>query len=344
LISNNYIIWVKTLNLAAIMNNLLIRPPQTDSEVHARDQLLMKSLRKPHEKLPISLEYPLVLHKSYLNRSLGVYHQSGQLMAHLNYLPRNIINAQGETKGTLVLMGNVATEPRYQSQGIMGQTIRHMQTRVVVEGHQGILLWSELDSFYQKLGFRGVGYEYRMGFEVRQLEQALLNSQHQEFIKIYHKIEITTTPASALDDGQIKHLLTQRYPVALSLSRSCEEYRKLLSIPQMTFGRYQSPEGTAYAFINRGSDMFQTVHEWGTRRPEILLLIALKLAIFCQFSEFMILLPGSIDQGFFQSLNSRAATATKHPLGFLWENPVTTNDQKSEGNFEQLFIWGLDSI
>ncbi len=320
-----------------------IRCPQNPQEFLERDQLLMRLLRPFPQSLPIAKEYPLVLDPRAPFSSHCTYDGHGKLLAHLNYQPKTVIKRDGQKIGTIALVGNVATDDKVQGRGIMGRMLKTMQTRVKLEGALGMLLWSDLERYYQNLGFKEVGKELRITIQVSQVKAALLSKLTLEDYSFYEDLTVFATSHQPLNATILEKMLHHRYAVPQTLHRTLDEYKVLSVIPNTMVAFSQKGEKIEYGFMNRGSDLIKTLHEWGATSPTRLVLIGLKLAESCRFDDFLILAPGSLTGEFRDCFSKFAESVTAHHLGLLWPNPLM-EVQKNPIDWEEFFVWGFDSI
>lgn len=325
------------------MNSWKIRPPETEQEFSDRDRMLERMLGIQGENTSIAQEYPLVLDHRKPFHSFGLYDGSNRLIAHLNYLAKTILDRQGEKVGSLALVGNVVTDDQYQGQGVMSRMFKVMQTRVQIEGSQGILLWSDIERFYQNLGFRPVGIECRYDFSVTQIKSSLFLRLSKEDLDFYKNLHITADIKGLLIPQTLAKMLEARYPVPLTIERTLSHYETLLGIPKTVVALSLDSGGTEYGFMNRGSDMVKVLHEWGATSPTRLVILGLKLAEFCGLEDFLVLVPGSVTADFKDILVQNARSWSRHYLGLWWANPQIDGSD-SRFKVEETFVWGLDSI
>ena len=327
------------------MFSWIVKIPDTNVDLKERDTLVSDVLDLGRN-LPITAEYPLVLAWDRSPYSCCLFKhdsfsRSYEMVAHMNFFPREVVDQSGDSIGTVALVANVSTKKIYQGRGIMTDFFRLMQTRATLEGHMGILLWSDQGSFYHKMGFRKVGREYHIQLT---RDRLVLKNAAASGMKETGRSDICIDETAYVDftASEIQALFDFRYPVTYSLRRSKEEYRKLLKIPNTYLAHYGRDFKRGFALMNRGSDFFGVIHEWGAPQPSALLELTSSLVDHLGLGEATILMPYSIDPLFLQEI-AASSYVKEHDLGFFWspdsERKVPFNDTR--GLF---FVWGMDSI
>ena len=105
---------------------------------HQRSELLQKSLR-PHCNLyPIEKEYPIVLSEDNPAFSICVTKSGGkfksdQLIAHVNFWPRIMMEESSQFEYQVALLGNVATNPAFRGCGVMKYLLENFSHQVICE-------------------------------------------------------------------------------------------------------------------------------------------------------------------------------------------------------------------
>ena len=322
-----------------------IRVPLTKSDFYERDKLL-NDILKSQRGGSICEEYPLVLGQdsfqfSYCMFRLDDLDKPCEMIAHLNYFPREIIDASGKILGSIAMIANVSTNEKYRGKGVMSEFIRIMQKRARLEGQKGILLWSDQDLFYQNRGFNKVGHEYHFLIS-RQALYDKLSKQKDFRTQIYEKIEMQETRLISWSQEDLSKLIKARYPVSCTLSRSLDEYRKLMKIPNTYIAYPKGDLGRGFAIMNRGSDMLGAVHEWGASDSSVLESLLLRLMFEREMEEILLLAPFGLDHDLINRM-SQIGSLDKNSLGYFWD----THGDQSPKIFDVtsgFFVWGMDSI
>lgn len=282
-----------------------IAQPQTEEDFRARDRLLQAALRNDALPYEIAKEYPLVL-----NRESGQWSWCGfigeRIVAHVNLWPRE---CNGRRIG---LVGNVATDAEFRGRGLMQKMFEATKNVAQEQGLTALVLWSDLQEFYQKLGFRSCGRERRYLFSRDRLKR--------------YAIPSSLAPATPDCAGQ---LLPHRYPTAVTLARSIAEMNSQLGIPDTHTFRFTG----GYAVEGRGADLRGVVHEWGAQSPEDLLGALHGIVSQRQLSQIMLLTPATLATEWDRACRSVASQMEEHPMAL-----ATGED------LDSLFVWGLDSI
>ncbi len=290
---------------------------QTDSTLKkARNRLLQESLRPGDWNIPIHLEYPLALGAG---RSLYLL-EDGNLKAHLNLLERNLLGTEGLRVG---LIGNVATKKESQKQGFMKQLLDYGKDLAKKKGLDALILWSDQNIFYEKMGFHPFGQEKRY-----HIKRAPIHHPQQHFVRV---------TGDDLTQELKNQLQALRPKVPYTLERSLGDFKSLLSIPYtiLILGIDWRNIPVSYGILGKGYDMQGVVHEWGAVTLEDLQGLLGFIMDQAQLTELTLLAPGS-DQTWNSSLQGIYPAET-HPVGWVY---------RIEPRFciEDLYIWGLDSI
>lgn len=298
-----------------------------------RNLLLQESLRPGFLEYPIVREYPIVLSEHSLNYSYCAYDRIGgqdQLLAHANMWPRTLIDGKNGDHLTVGFIGNVATHAEFRGRGIMQKLLDYLWGTGKAAGLKALILWSDLNDFYNKMGYEQKGHEKRIifgpdSFASRTPGKTTICDHHPHQIK---------TPF-------LKTLFSMRHSSCVTLARSPKEFKTLLSIPDtiLLTARNQHQALCGYAILGKGFDMPGVIHEWGTQNPEILLDMIQLIIKVTQFDQLMLLSP-DLNEVWTDSIRPWAQTWTEHPLGFV----NLDANQKAKDMFQDSFIWGLDTI
>ncbi|MBP6217435.1 MAG: GNAT family N-acetyltransferase [Oligoflexales bacterium] len=299
-----------------------------------RHELLQSMLRGQdiQRPYPIEEEYPLVLSRHGAEYSICVQ-EGGRLLAHANFFPRTV-SKESQTY-RLALIGNVATHPDYQRRGLMRSLFAQLETKAVEEKLHALLLWSDLSSFYQKLGFRSFGQELRFTYT----KQSLVSSPH--FNCFWKFVDHETVQ-------DLSCLLSLRAQRGYTLDRSLKDFRTLLQIPDTALMMARDDKGDiqAYAVLGKGCDMLGVVHEWGATDPRVLLSCLSWLFSMNAIPHLLLLCPQNLDVDILDFFSTFATGVEKHPLVLAKILPLGASSslflqESFENNF---FIWGLDGI
>jgi GNAT superfamily N-acetyltransferase len=298
----------------------------------ARDQLLTKALRGDGAVYEVAAEYPLVLAADGAELSYCVRDADGEIIAHANLWPRFVAPlAAPEERIAVGLVGNVATDERCRGRGIMRDLLAHLRGVAAQRGLRALLLWSDLQEFYQRQGFASCGAELRFVLPTGVLARTAVRG-----------VELVSP--SELSFADFAALLATRRAARVTLERSAYEFAKLAAIPGMRLAvsREGDSELTGYALMGKGADMHGVVHEWGARRPEELLTLAAAVAQAEPEGDAIILAPASLAPSWTAALRRYAVREEKHPMAHAWIAPQTTAAERAV--LAQTFVWGLDSI
>jgi len=287
----------------------------------ARHQLLQSSLRQDSH-YAIELEYP---HAFSLQDSSITGLIDEIPIVHANILYREFADTDGQT-WKAALIGNVATDLAFRGQGLQKQLFTYLEDLARRRNTDILVLWSDLESFYEKLGFCQFGMEVRYHWAAHKTPPA-------------SPLVVTPTDPRTLTALDLEVLMAMRPPGLLTLKRSLREFQDLLTIPEMALFLGRDPEGTlqAWAITGKGCYMRGVFHEWGAKSPEVLAGLFFEIEKSLGANGFMILAPSAIDRAWHDALKASSHSRSDHYMALA--------KQLSEHKLpHEAFIWGLDSI
>jgi predicted N-acetyltransferase YhbS len=298
-----------------------------------RQSLLMQTLRAENElqrPYAIEAEYPIVLSNNHGHLSLCVINDtSNTMIAHANFWPRILLEQQSAISLPVAFIGNVATHPSEQGKGVMKQLFRHMFQMARDLGLDALFLWSDLSSFYQKLGFWSFGEEKRFYFTAEAL---------QKYAKSAYEIKMLEP--TQCTPQELSELLALRFPTSLILQRSIVEFSDLLKTPDMILLiARRDTKIIGFAFLGKGCDMLAVIHEWGCQEPEFLLCCAQWVLKHTGWTQIQLLAPAYLDAAWCSVLEEYG-DFMHHPCALAKIEPHS----KLNSIEKDFFIWGLDSI
>lgn len=304
--------------------------PSQPEEFNRRNRLLALSLRPETLDFPVVSEYPIVLSQAHAEFSF-IAVDGSSLLTHANWWPRHLIAADGRITDKVALIGNVATDPLRRGQGHMRHLFADLEQHSRNMGCSALVLWSDLDKFYQKLGFTSLGREFRFLFQQNSLSAMPLTSGQNLPVE-----------ANTLSDDDLHHLMSLRLPVPYTLQRSIAEFRTLLAIPHMQIWLHRHLGNiTGFALMGKGYDMQGVIHEWGGLKPESILSLIGDIARHNGMKELMILTPALCDAAWLRQLGTYANFKEEHSMALV---KILNDDKECSRRLAQCFIWGLDSI
>ena len=303
---------------------MVLYHPTAPEHFLMRNALLQTCLRPDPLPFTIEREYPIALAPE--NARFSYCMKDGErFCSHANLWPRDVVDAQGRELFRLGLVGNVATDPELQGKGYMRILLSSLEKLALEQGLAVLVLWSDLETFYHKLGYTSVGSEWHFHFLPRAYPS---------------RLQLEEWDPNVLTDPMLHHCLALRYPLPAQLKRDITEYRKLLGIPWLNlFVALEDRQLKAYAFMGKGYDMMGVVHEWGAQHPQDLLSLLHYAGLQYQYEQVMLLAPGSLDEGWQKGFEAQAHASEKVPMA--WAKTLSAERPSS---LDQLFIWGLDSI
>lgn len=302
--------------------------PNEPTHFQHRNRLLQQCLRPDPLPFPIEQEYPIVLAPE--GQSFSYCHNvHGQLCSHANLWPRKVINALGQEQFPVGLVGNVATDPRFRGHGHMRRLLTAVEEIAQQNQLRALFLWSDLSSFYQKLGFMSVGQEYHFHF----VNPQAIKKKRSSAAFTHHDLP-------GIDEAFLSQLTALRPAVSLTLERTPAEYQRMLNIPWLDlYVAYESTDIVAFAILGKGYDMIGVIHEWGCRDPDFLIDLMHFIMQDRALPQCMLLAPRELEPAWHGQIVAQAAAVELVPMALM--KPLA---RACEKELDQLFIWGLDSI
>ncbi len=297
---------------------------ESPQDIQGRNQLLQETLRPNTQDFSIEKEYPIALspHKFH-NCYSYAFKKDKKIISHANLWKRTITNHHNNKTIDIGLVGNVATDPKFQGQGIMKNLLQVVGEKAIDQGLSALILWSDLTKFYHKLGFKSWGEEKRYFIESPNRKKNKKTFYPLLSQNISHKL--------------LESILKLR-PRNLTLKRSTDEFRYLLTIPDTVLMIDDHQNIQSYFIIGKGADMIGVIHEWGGD-PETII----EGVKFIQFKTdaklTIVLCPTKIEPYSHQAFLKSSFKVETHPMAMT---KIIHEDNADD--LKNLFIWGLDSI
>lgn len=203
---------------------------------------LNQSLRKD-ASFSIEDEYPSLFDPRFGGRSLIEKDQSG-IISHAGYLIKNYSHPHFTCR--IAMIGSVVTETSYRGRGYASSLVNQAIKKIRDEKVSLIVLWSDQEEFYRKLGFYRVGQEWDF-----LISEGNLSASSRSCRPINLAADLM-----GIWSLYLKH--------DYGLERSLEEMQAYLQIPELKcFVTERDGEIDSYICINKGADFTQVIHEWG---------------------------------------------------------------------------------
>ncbi len=235
-----------------------LHPP---GQIHACPPERLESLAErvgewfaPGEGISLAAEYPLLFRNHPAVRHYIVEEEEGVPLSHAALLVRHIVS--GPARLRFGMISCVATAPEARGGGLASEVVQWAVQCAADEHCALVLLWSELEDFYGRLGFERIGREW-----IFLLRKEGFPGEYPEPI-----------PYSDSHAPQVYSLYLKK---AVRVERTPEEMKALLSIPGTSTYLAEGSSGgiEAYACIGKGRDFHGVIHECGgePRAMELLL-------------------------------------------------------------------------
>ena len=293
-------------------------------QIKQRNLLLQECLRPDYSDIKISDQYPLILDENNSKHSYTIL-KNDKIISHANLQQRRL---QGNKDLSVGLIGNVATAPEEQGNGHMKKLLKELESVAQKQGLNALILWSDLDKFYQNMGYKSLSLEYLFSFNRKKNKSA-------------YQIEIKKYDMSDISNSKLEKWLSLRDPSIETISRSVEEFRKLLTIPETYIFDWKNlnQETSGYLIIGKGFDMVNVVHEWACKEANELVYTIREILEVYEMDQLRLLSPFYRNDKANTIFLQEADNYEKNPMA--WIKPLDTTQKY---NLEEMFIWGLDSI
>lgn len=243
----------------------------------------------------ITEEYPTTFTKNNC-RNIFIIEEEDQLLSHAAI--RYIILKTPQAVFKIAAIGSVVTSSEHRRKGYSHKILDLCVENARKEKADFAILWSDLHSFYEKLGFQMAGTEHSF------LIDDFLPSSETDFI--YR--EGANISAEALLKCYNRHTVTS--------ARTVEDIRKYLKIPNSHVYTAWSKQNQllAYAIEGKGADLKGYVHEWG---GDVSKVVALLNYMRKDHKEPLNLICGSHSQGLIRHLHQIGVKSVEGSLGMI---------------------------
>ena len=205
----------------------------------------------------VNNEYPVAVSNYNLN-NIKFIEDAGSIVSHalLKYLM--IKTPVGLFK--VAIVGSVVTDKDHQKKGLANKLITELLAKAQKDNCDICLLWSDLDTFYNKLGFELAGSEEHLSIQ-KPNGQLTINN------------ELRFSDAKNIDPKLILKLFSEHQ---IGSVRSEKEIASYLKIPNSKVFTLWNDKNNllAYAIKGRGMDLPNVIHEWGGNVPNLLQLFS----------------------------------------------------------------------
>lgn len=227
----------------------------SNQEVSRLIEFLNTELR-PQATWSIEQEYPTTFTPKN-SRNLFIIEEEDQLLSHAAI--RYILIKTPQAVFKVAAIGSVVTSSEHRRQGHSHKLLQLCLEKARSEKADLAILWSDLVSFYQKIGFQLSGSEMSFLFD-----RPLLLEAPKEPLKF---IEGDKLSPEALLKCYSKH--------TVSSVRTLEDIKNYLKIPNSRIYSAWNSRGQleAYAVEGKGADLSGYIHEWGGNVTSLLHLV-----------------------------------------------------------------------
>ncbi len=242
---------------------------------------------------PIASECPLVFDERFSGRILA-FHEGNEVRSACAILTREFVIGETRVRGGLI--GSVATDPAWQNRGLATALLIQAEAALQREGCAFACLWANEPDFYLRRGYGPIGCE----------EDFIVSPELRSRLPAFRGLRAMTR-----NDAEAIHGLYSRH--RSRLERTAEETAALLECPGMsTFVIERANETVAYACRGRGSDLADTIHEWGGSDEDVLALVHAHLE--ARSGELFLIAPPPAD-GLCERLRGLGAVSRRGMLG-----------------------------
>lgn len=310
----------------------MLKQIRNSKDIQSIYQFLQKNTRSDSPHISIESEYPIVL-KENIETSSFYIELDQKIACHGSFWIREIIDPSDGNRISIALIGNIATDAHLRKKGYMKNLLQYLTQRSKNLHLSALILWSDQVSLYQKNGFMEKGKEIRYLFDYENLKTKAPNNCSLQYIQ-----------ADQLSKDDLKKCLSLRPKTSFTLARSTTDFKSLLSIYNLKIfidRNMDSQEIKSYYLVEKGVDMKQVIHEWGTDQPNIIGEHILAIMEYLNYSSLMVLSPIQMDKPLRNKLSNLCVTKETHTMALI---KTLSNSKKMDNLYKSFFIWGLDSI
>ncbi len=321
-------------------------------EDHEEARQLIDRCMRPGATLSMAEDFPLLVGRPSRARRLIVRSAEGRIQSHVAAR----LNTVALPSGQLIRCANigaVCSAPEARGQGFAARLMEEMLKGCCEDGVELAMLWSEVDGFYERFGFRHAGLERRF------------------FVNTDDLRGVTPAMARWMVPEDIKALLhLRRQGDPCSFGRPHEEARLLYQLPlSRTLVALDGPRITASVTLGKGLDFEGAVCEW-SGSPKLLPGLLKTLLRATRLSSVLVLGPGwdetfsrtftslgcpweDADLGMFKILNPepllqeldlRGAQDLPHDPDELLYALIGKQGRRPRDATLPFYVWGLDSM
>lgn len=296
-----------------------------------RHKLLHQTMRDKECTLDIEQDYPIVLKQDSTEHSLCVINpDKPEMIGHLNYWPRTLVDQTDQNTTQIALIGNVCTARSWQGTGVQQALFKSLENLFENQNIASGVLWTSIPDFFKRFGFEPAGAEQHYSLSANAF--CHLNPENQVF---------TIQPNSIDAEALHRSFLELRPKTPLALKRTAIENQTLLNIPDTyLFATESQSKIDAFAILGRGSDFIAVIHEWGFSNPHSFAQIIAHIFRVTCWNNLKIISPQKLNDfhlSFFQAYQA-------HPNQTAMAMAKNSPQQKIQIPWHDCFIWGLDSI
>lgn len=224
---------------------------------------LSRGLR-PEQPARLALEYPLLFARNASARPVFLYDENAPGTPSAACMLWAVTFRVGVESLRIGMISLVYTDPRARGRGHAQRVVR----RAIEEGRKLglglVLLWSDLDALYSRLGFREVGADSLLILDRGVTDRALssLADSSSPSDPTSRKIPLPQPRAALASDWlEIERIRGDRES---QLQLDAHEWRRLRDIPEMALRVARDETGRmGFAIRGRGDDFREVIHEWG---------------------------------------------------------------------------------
>ncbi len=312
---------------------------------------LIDRCMRPEATLSMTEDFPLLVGQGAKSRRL-VVKDEGRIVSHVAVRLATIRTSQNNGLIQCANFGAVCTDPDARGRGFAASLMRMQLTEARLAGVELAMLWSEVEGFYERLGFHYAGVESRY------------------LVRYADLLGVTPIAARWHRSHDVDALMGLRAEDPCPVARPQAEAQVLFRLPKSkTLVAEEGQSIAAYVTLGKGLDFEGAVCEWGGNFGTVLSL--LRILMSAEGLDSVLLLGpqwhkeynSSLlrlgctqeigDMGMFQVLNPAALRRAVDPADALdlpWDSEQLLFRLIGSATGSQqevtlpLYIWGLDSM
>lgn len=199
-----------------------------------------------NEENSFAIDFHQLIKDSNLENCHLLLNDNRELIAHIGVRPVTL--HYNDANINVLLLGGIFTKKEFQGQGQFKKLYEYI-CKLYKDKYSMIILWSDKNDFYQKLGFRQFGLTSVIGEKTVTEEEIIKRGYQKDNIARYSDSQLS----------QLNELYNQSYKNTISIKRTLNDWRDIKQISSMKL--FRNKDNNEYLFFEKGQDLKGIIHE-----------------------------------------------------------------------------------